>query len=128
MAISSILQTGSGIEPEVWGFIPDTINHEMMPKFGRGLESYEKQLMMNRSELEGKVILDLGSGPELKFATDLKIVGVSAHVISMSPDFGISMQYGLSMWHLLKRWREFSKKEALQKWAQLLTLHAKNHT
>ncbi len=52
--------------------MPGTIQHEMMPKGGRGLRDYEEVLMVDRSTFNNKVILDLGAGPELKFATDLR--------------------------------------------------------
>jgi len=43
--------------------------------------------MFDRRELEGKTVLDLGAGPELRFANDVKAAGIEANVVSLSPDF-----------------------------------------
>ncbi|MFA5052057.1 MAG: class I SAM-dependent methyltransferase [Patescibacteria group bacterium] len=69
------------------GYKEGTIDIETMPDGGRDLELYEKELMFSRDELAGKDVLDLGTGPELKLAEGLKAAGVTAHVVSMSPDF-----------------------------------------
>jgi ubiquinone/menaquinone biosynthesis C-methylase UbiE len=62
---------------EAWGMPPD----------GRNLETYEKELLFNRNDLNGKTVLDLGAGPKVKLAKDLKEAGIDARVISYSPDF-----------------------------------------
>ena len=48
---------------------------------------YETHLRFRKEELENKVVLDLGAGPEAKFAKQLKESGIEANVISLSPDF-----------------------------------------
>lgn len=68
-------------------FNPGSIEHQLQPKGGRDLSTYEKQLLFDREDLRGKVILDLGAGPDLKFAKGLKESGIEADVISLSPDF-----------------------------------------
>lgn len=52
----------------------------------RTLEKYESELGFNRTELEGKCVLDLGSGLSNKLDTDIQAVGIHATVISLSPD------------------------------------------
>lgn len=64
-----------------------SIEHKLQPPGGRDLSSYETQLLFDRQELEGKKVLDLGAGPELKFAKELEISGIRADVTSLSPDF-----------------------------------------
>lgn len=64
-----------------------TIEHRLQPDGGRDLATYEKQLMFDRKDLEGKKILDLGAGPEIKLTKELKKSGINAEVISLSPDF-----------------------------------------
>ena len=68
-------------------FEKETIEHELQPKGGRELAAYEAQLQFDREDLKGKKVLDLGAGPELKFAKELKESGIDADVISLSPDF-----------------------------------------
>jgi SAM-dependent methyltransferase len=68
-------------------FTPDTIEHPMQPAGGRDLATYENRLGFNRAELEGAVVLDLGSGPTAKFATNLHEAGIAAAVVSLSPDY-----------------------------------------
>lgn len=67
-----------------------TIEHRLQTPGGRGLAVYEAQLMFDKSDLEGKTVLDLGAGPELKFAKDLAESGIKAEVVSLSPDFSDS--------------------------------------
>lgn len=69
------------------GYLPGMIEHLMQPKGGRDLSTYEKHLLFDRKELQGKTILDLGTGPEAKFAKQLKEAGIKAEVVSLSPDF-----------------------------------------
>lgn len=68
-------------------FSPDTIEHPIQPPGGRNLSTYETQLLFNRHELEGKTVLDLGAGPEVKFAKELRQSGINATVVELSPDF-----------------------------------------
>ncbi|MEK7153840.1 MAG: class I SAM-dependent methyltransferase [Patescibacteria group bacterium] len=74
-------------------FCPDTIVHPGMPDGGRNLDEYEAYLLFDRADLEGERVLDLGCGPELKFARQLQEAGIVAHVVSLSPDF-VSPQHG----------------------------------
>jgi len=53
----------------------------------RGLELYEIYLGFKKEELEGKDVLDLGSGETEKFERELKEAGVSANVIPLNPDY-----------------------------------------
>lgn len=64
-----------------------SIEHRLQPPGGRSLETYERQLMFSRYELEGKKVLDLGAGPEVKFEKEIKQSGIKAEVVSLSPDF-----------------------------------------
>jgi len=57
------------------------------PEEGRSLEKYEEILGFKKEDLEGKVVLDLGSGPGARFAKDLERSGVRAEVVSLSPDY-----------------------------------------
>ena len=68
-------------------FKPDTIVDPAMPEGGRPVADYERLLGFNRREVEGKRVLDLGAGPELKFAKELHDAGSTAQVVSLSPDF-----------------------------------------
>lgn len=68
-------------------FKPDTIVDPVMPEGGRPVADYERLLGFDRSDLEGKKVLDLGAGPELKFAKELRDSGSTAKVVSLSPDF-----------------------------------------
>lgn len=61
-----------------------------MPEGGRGLDEYERKMMLNRDDLRGKTILDLGAGPEAKFAEELKKAGIDASVFSLSPFYSRS--------------------------------------
>src|SRR3989344_677268 len=53
-------------------YSPGEIEHQVQPEGGRDLSLYEQHLLFNRQELEGKTVLDLGAGPEAKFAKQLK--------------------------------------------------------
>ena len=57
------------------------------PAAGRGLASYESDLGFKRAELEGKRVLDLGSGPAERFSKEVKAAGIKAVVISLNPDY-----------------------------------------
>jgi ubiquinone/menaquinone biosynthesis C-methylase UbiE len=65
---------------------------EKGPEKGRGIDDYERFLAFKRNSLEGKVVLDLGAGPEARFARDMKEAGIKADVISMSPDYADEKQ------------------------------------
>src|SRR3989344_3752335 len=54
---------------------------------GRSLEQYEYELQFDRRELEGKTVLDLGSGLQALLDKSLKKAGIHATVISLSPDY-----------------------------------------
>ena len=69
------------------GYIPGTIENSIMPPGGRGLADYERIMMFNREELRGKRVLDLGCGPEVKFARELTEASVDAKIVSLSADF-----------------------------------------
>lgn len=68
-------------------FEKHTIEHQRQPEGGRELSIYEAQLQFDRKDLHGKRVLDLGAGPQLKFAQGLKDFGIKAEVTSLSPDF-----------------------------------------
>lgn len=51
------------------------------------LETYERGLGFNRDSLEGKTVLDLGTGQTDRLARELKEADIKATVISVSPDF-----------------------------------------
>ncbi len=51
-----------------------------------GLEQYENLLGFNRQDLEGKIILDLGTSPSNRLAKDIKEAGINATVVGLSPD------------------------------------------
>lgn len=57
------------------------------PEGGRGLEIYEKALGFKRKELEGKTVLDLGSGILEKFSRELAAEKIDANVVSLNPDY-----------------------------------------
>jgi ubiquinone/menaquinone biosynthesis C-methylase UbiE len=56
---------------------------------GKSLEDYEKILGISKESLEGKMILDLGSGEMEKLSKDIKKEGIEAEVISLNPDYSI---------------------------------------
>ena|SRR3989338_2606981 len=70
-----------------FSYKPGTIEAQGQPEGGRDLSIYEKTLNFDRHELDGKMILDLGAGPEVKFTRELKMAGINAEVMSLSPDF-----------------------------------------
>ena|SRR3989344_2342030 len=55
-----------------------------VPTTNRGLEEYSRDLDLNQKTLEGKKILDVGSGTR-KFAKEVKESGINAEVISLDP-------------------------------------------
>jgi ubiquinone/menaquinone biosynthesis C-methylase UbiE len=55
------------------------------PVGGRELEQYSDDLGLSLDDFQGKRVLDLGAGLNLKFATQLEAAGLSASVISYSP-------------------------------------------
>ena len=54
----------------------------------RSLDDYLHFLGLNQQDLEGKVILDLGSGWLQPFATQIKEKGINATVVSLDPKLG----------------------------------------
>lgn len=68
-------------------FIPNSIEAQKQPEGGRGVELYEEVLGFKREDLNNKVILDLGAGPQLKLAKELHKQGINAEIIEVSPDF-----------------------------------------
>lgn len=70
-----------------------TIEHQRQPEGGRGLSTYEQQLLFDKKELNGKKVLDLGAGPHLKFSVELAEAGIDADITSLSPDFS-NKEYG----------------------------------
>lgn len=52
------------------------------------LEEYERLLGFKRKDLEGKMVLDLGTSPTDRLAKDVKEVGINATVVGLSPDLG----------------------------------------
>ena len=69
------------------GWHRKSIVSDRQPEGGRGLDEYENILGFDRSEFQGKIVLDLGAGPELKFAKDLHEYDINATVTEFSPDF-----------------------------------------
>lgn len=72
---------------------------EMRAIGGRNLEDYKEYLGFDEKELEGKRVLDLGSGSLEKLARDLKQVGINASVIALNPDY------------ILKKYRDIIKNQ-----------------
>lgn len=68
-------------------FISNSIEAQKQPEGGRGIELYEEVLGFKREDLNNKVILDLGAGPELKLAKELHEQHINAQVVELSPDF-----------------------------------------
>lgn len=59
----------------------------------RGLEEYEKMLRFKAKDLEGKTVLELGSGEKEVFSQELRAAGVNATVICLNPDFIYNPNY-----------------------------------
>ena len=57
------------------------------PEGGRNIERYEQELDRDFNNLQGKRVLEIGSGSELRFANGLKAKGIEVEVISLSPAF-----------------------------------------
>ena len=53
----------------------------------RDLEDYEGWLGFKKEDLEGKTVLDLGSGEREFFSEDLKSKNINANVYSLNPDY-----------------------------------------
>lgn len=64
----------------------DFWKREEIPTTDRGLEVYLKELGLSGEMLEGKTILDVGSGTR-KFAKEVKDAGINADVISLDPAY-----------------------------------------
>ncbi len=62
---------------------------------GRGLkqtegsEGYEETLGFKAEDLEGKKVLDLGSGPKERLSKDLQNRGITVDLVAINPDLGI---------------------------------------
>lgn len=54
---------------------------------GRDLEDYKKMLGFDERSLEGKTVLDLGSGSYEKLSRDLKKAGIKTNVVALNPDY-----------------------------------------
>ena len=74
--------------PPMIQYRKESMSDSVMPEGGRNLKDYEEQLMFNREELRDKSVLDLGAGPELKLAKELKETGITSDTTSLSPSFG----------------------------------------
>ncbi len=59
----------------------------------RDLETNEIMLSFKREEMNGKVILELGSGEKEALAADFADAGIKATVISLNPDFINNHEY-----------------------------------
>lgn len=68
-------------------YIRGSIEPSFQPEGGRDLEKYENLLGFKRADLLKKDVLDLGAGPEIKFAKQLNESGIEANVIELSPEF-----------------------------------------
>lgn len=69
------------------------------PGGGRDLERYEAELDRDASAFEGKRVLEIGSGAELKFANGLKRRNINADVVSMSPAFAYERERAHALRH-----------------------------
>ncbi len=56
---------------------------------GRDLADYKEFLDFNEKELDGKTVLDLGSGSLEKLTRNLREKGIEADVVSLNPDYTI---------------------------------------
>jgi len=81
-AVHEVIKGGKGWEA-------GTIDHKnvTVPEGGRTLEQYQNALGFSESDLNDKVILDLGAGSEVKIATELRERDCGAKVFELSPDF-----------------------------------------
>jgi SAM-dependent methyltransferase len=59
----------------------------MRKRGGRTLEDYEEFLGFTKKDLEGKRVLDLGSGAYEKISRETKNLGIKAEVVSLNPDY-----------------------------------------
>jgi ubiquinone/menaquinone biosynthesis C-methylase UbiE len=73
-------------QPDTW--VKDTTQAMRKPG-GRDLADYKGFLGFSETELEGKTVLDLGSGSKEKLSRQLKEAGVVANVVSLNPDYTI---------------------------------------
>ncbi|OGH42988.1 MAG: hypothetical protein A3B53_03030 [Candidatus Levybacteria bacterium RIFCSPLOWO2_01_FULL_42_15] len=88
-AISSIIEdlADKAQDSEFGQYDPsaNSIQNPAMPEGGRSLAEYEAIFNFDREELRDKIVLDLGAGPKVKLANELK--DICARVVSISPDF-----------------------------------------
>jgi cyclopropane fatty-acyl-phospholipid synthase-like methyltransferase len=69
------------------GWKEGTIEHPKQPPGGRDLARYAEMFSIKPETLQGKRVLDLGSGPEAKLDRQLREQGITDRVISLSPDY-----------------------------------------
>ena len=67
--------------------LPESEAAELSLTENRDFEEYKRELRFDEGELSEKEILDLGSGPETKFAKDIKEKFPEAHVVSFDFSF-----------------------------------------
>jgi ubiquinone/menaquinone biosynthesis C-methylase UbiE len=72
--------------PEKYNWERDT-TQQMRKLGGRDLEDYKENLGFDEKDLEGKTVLDLGSGSLEKLSRELKKKGIDANVVSLNPDY-----------------------------------------
>lgn len=84
---------------------------EQGPEGGRSIDDYESVLKFKREELEGKMVLDLGAGPNARFSRDLEESGVKATVISLSPEYANEEQRKLFKPSFLEKIKKTIKSE-----------------
>ncbi len=76
-------------EVERGGWRQGTVEHPDMPEGGRDFDRYQEVFGLDPEELRGKVVLDLGAGPEAKLSSGLRKLGITERTISMSPDYSV---------------------------------------
>ncbi|HEV7423812.1 MAG TPA: methyltransferase domain-containing protein, partial [Candidatus Paceibacterota bacterium] len=72
--------------PHTW--VVDTTQAMRKPG-GRDLSNYKEFLDFDEKDLEGKTVLDLGSGSQEKLTRNLQEAGIEAKVVSLNPDYSI---------------------------------------
>ncbi len=59
----------------------------------RDIEDYEGYLGFKKESLEGKIVLDLGSGEQELLSQDLKNSGINAKVFHINPDYSLEKKF-----------------------------------
>ncbi len=54
---------------------------------GKSMEQYLDMLNLKKDDLVGKRIMDLGSGPEERFANEIEAAGIESDVVCVNPDY-----------------------------------------